>query len=88
MMLLAAVRAREAGAQELWDLLENFPKGPSSPENMLAAMEYKGKMDFEDTLWKHGARLVGYNSKSPPALLAGSQHADAFLLYFNDHLRH
>ncbi|MBE3049502.1 hypothetical protein IMZ48_44785, partial [Candidatus Bathyarchaeota archaeon] len=87
MMLLAAVRAGEADAQKLWDLLENFLKGPSSPENILAAMEYKGKMDFEDNLWKHGARLVGYKSKSPSALLAGTKHADAFLLYFNDHLR-
>ncbi|SPJ78523.1 uncharacterized protein FTOL_06912 [Fusarium torulosum] len=85
--LVREARDGKASNQELWTRLTDLT-GDHSPCNILAAMTYEGKMDFQDLLRHKGAHIVGYNGPSVSALLHGNQHDEAFVLYFNEHVRH
>ncbi|KAI1496342.1 hypothetical protein F5X99DRAFT_75594 [Biscogniauxia marginata] len=85
--LLKDVRGGNSDPQKLWTLLIEVLEGANSPKNVLSAITYEDKMDFEDTLRHEGAHLVGYQGKSISTLLNENQHDDAFVLHFNDHVR-
>ncbi|KAJ4248770.1 hypothetical protein NW762_012608 [Fusarium torreyae] len=80
------VRSGKASQEQLWTRLTNFI-GDESPQNILSAMTYEGKMEFQDLLRYEGAQFVGYKGPSVSALLHGNPYDDAFILYFNDHFR-
>ncbi|KAH8650735.1 hypothetical protein BGZ61DRAFT_542099 [Ilyonectria robusta] len=85
--LVKDVRSGKASDQQLWTRLTEFI-GDNSPHNILSAMAYEEKMDFQDLLKHEGAHLVGYKGPSVSALLHGNQYDDAFVFYFNEHVRH
>lgn len=85
--LVKDVRAGRASEQQLWSLLAEFI-GDYSPQNVLSAMTYEEKMDFQDCLVYEGAHVVGYTGPSVSALLHGNQYDDTFVFYFNNHVRH
>ncbi|KAH7176743.1 hypothetical protein EDB81DRAFT_49645 [Dactylonectria macrodidyma] len=85
--LVKDVRSGKASDQQLWTRLTEFI-GDNSPPNVLSAMTYEDKMDFQDLLRHEGAHLVGYKGPSVSALLHGNQYDDAFIFYFNEHVRH
>ncbi|KAI1635356.1 hypothetical protein F4809DRAFT_614425 [Biscogniauxia mediterranea] len=86
--LLKDVRSGRSGPQELWELLNQFLDGVSSPRKIQCVMIYEEKMELEDFLAREGIHFVGYHSKMLETLLHENHHDDAFVLYFNDHLRH
>ncbi|KAF5685231.1 P-loop containing protein [Fusarium circinatum] len=65
---------------ELW--------GDNLPQSILPAMTYKECMAFQDLLTDEGASIVGYKGPSLSALLHGNQHDAAYVLYYNEHVRH
>ncbi|KAI8681042.1 G domain-containing protein [Fusarium keratoplasticum] len=85
--LVKDVRSGKASDQQLWAQLTAFI-GDDSPHNILSAMAYEEKMDFQDLLMREGAYLVGYEGPSVSALLHGNPYDDAFVFYFNEHVRH
>ncbi|KAJ3467828.1 hypothetical protein MRS44_005392 [Fusarium solani] len=85
--LVKAARSGKASEQQLWTRLTAFI-GDNSPHNILSAMTYEDKMDFHDLLRRGGAHLVGYEGPSVSALLHGNPYDDAFVFYFNEHVRH
>ncbi|KAM0433873.1 hypothetical protein ACHAPT_003816 [Fusarium lateritium] len=84
--LVKDVRGGKASDQQLWTQLTEF-FGDDSPHNILSAMAYEERMDFQDLLTHEGAHLVGYKGPSVSALLHGNQYDDAFVFYFNEHVR-
>lgn len=85
--LVKDVRSGKASEQQLWTRLTEF-MGDNLPQNILSAMVYEEKMDFQDLLTREGAHLVGYNRPSVSALLLGNQYDDAFVFYFDQNVRH
>ncbi|RSL66749.1 hypothetical protein CEP54_003551 [Fusarium duplospermum] len=85
--LVKDVRGGKANDQQLWTRLTEI-MGDYLPQNILSTMVYEEKMDFQDLLRHEGAHLVGYTGPSVSALLHGNQHDDAFVFYFNEHVRH
>ncbi|KAI5925160.1 hypothetical protein F4810DRAFT_91550 [Camillea tinctor] len=86
--LLKDVRSGNTDPQKLWDLLNEFLDGVSSPRKIQSTMIYDEKMDLEDFLRNEGVQFVGYHSKSMDTLVNENHHGDTFALYFTDHLRH
>ncbi|KAI0592753.1 hypothetical protein F4775DRAFT_83035 [Biscogniauxia sp. FL1348] len=86
--LLKDVRSGKSDPQKLWELLNEFLGSVSSPSKLQRAMIYDEKMELEDFLAREGVLFVGYHSKTIETLLHESPHDDAYVLYFNDHLRH
>ncbi|KAJ4243537.1 hypothetical protein NW757_011176 [Fusarium falciforme] len=85
--LVKAARSGEVTEQRLWNRLTEFI-GHSSPQNILSAITYEDRMDFQDLLVREGAQLVGYDGPSVSAMLHGNPYDDAFVFYFNEHVRH
>ncbi|KAI8721659.1 G domain-containing protein [Fusarium sp. LHS14.1] len=85
--LVKDVRSGKANEQQLWTRLTESI-GNNLPQDILSAMAYEEKMDFQDLLMREGAHLVGYDGPSVSALLHGNPNDDAIVFYFNDHVRH
>jgi GTPase SAR1 family protein len=90
--LLRNVRSAKADAVELWrlqlrQLPEEFRAGESSPENILSMAKYNEKIDFVDHISSKGAQYIGYESSSLNNALSANPYDDAYVLFFNDHIR-
>ncbi|KAG5801143.1 hypothetical protein H9Q74_014360 [Fusarium xylarioides] len=73
--------------QDLWARLIEL-LGDNMPQNILANMTYKDYIDFQDLLIGQGANIVGYKGPSLSALMHGNQYDDAYVLHYNEHVRH
>lgn len=80
-IVLKDVRAG-ADAQRMWQLLQEFRDGESSPKELMSVALFTEKMDFVDLITAEGARYIGYRG-SLDTELAKNPHDDAFILYFN-----
>ncbi|PNP86059.1 hypothetical protein FNYG_01115 [Fusarium nygamai] len=85
--LVKGARGCMKSDQDLWTRLTEL-LGDNLPQNILAAMTYKEYMDFQDILIDEGVSIVGYKGPSLSALLHGNQYDDAYVLYYNEHVRH
>ncbi|KAF5970479.1 P-loop containing protein [Fusarium bulbicola] len=85
--LVKVARGCMASDQDLMSRLTEL-WGDNLPQSILPAMTYKESMAFQDLLIDEGASIVGYKGPSLSALLHGNQHDDAYVLYYNEHVRH
>ncbi|CAJ0552407.1 Ff.00g063860.m01.CDS01 [Fusarium sp. VM40] len=85
--LVTEARNGKVSNQELCTRLTDLT-GEHSPHAMVAARTHEGKMDFQDLLTQRGAHMVGYDSPSVSTLLHENHYDEAFVLYFNEHVRH
>jgi predicted GTPase len=84
--VLRDVRAG-ADAQRMWQLLQEFRDGESSPKELMSVALFTEKMDFVDLITAEGARYIGYRGSSLDTELAKNPHDDAFILFFNQDIR-
>jgi len=87
---LTDVRAGKDGGdvQQLWQLLEKYRDGESSAKNLQSVATYVEKIEFVELITREGAQYVGYQRSSADNIIAGNPYDDAYILYFNDQLRH
>jgi ribosome biogenesis GTPase A len=87
---LTDVRAGKDGGdeQQLWQLLGKYRDGESSAKNLQSVATYVEKMEFVGLITREGAQYVGYQNSSVDNIIVGNPYDDAYILYFNDQLRH
>ncbi|KAH0565816.1 hypothetical protein GP486_000785 [Trichoglossum hirsutum] len=78
----------DADAEQLWRLLKKYRDGNFSTKNLQSVVTYVEKMEFVELITREGAQYVGYQGSSVDTILVGNPHDDAYILYFNDQLRH
>lgn len=85
--VLKKVRADSADAQELWQLLAAYRDTESAPKKLVSIIRFAEKMDFAESVIAKGAQYLGFHASSLDTALTNNPHDDAYILFFNGHVR-